>query len=68
MCVFDWPISGPPSVRWNLEPRELIAMRYALDLSVADMAAFTGKSPNAVSVALHRALTTLRHIMEGDPT
>jgi RNA polymerase sigma-70 factor (ECF subfamily) len=54
----------------SMEPgaRELIAMRYALDLSVADMAAFTGKSPNAVSVALHRALTTLRHIMEGDPT
>ncbi len=46
--------------------RDLVAMRYALDLPIAEIAALTGKSPNATSVALHRALAALRRMMDGE--
>ena len=53
----------------TLDPRsrELIAMRYALDLPIGDIAATLGRSPNATSVALHRALAMLRSALkDGD--
>ena len=43
---------------------ELIALRYGADLTAKQIAEVTGMRPNAVEVALHRALGTLRQVME----
>jgi RNA polymerase sigma factor (sigma-70 family) len=40
--------------------QELIALRYGADLSVKSIARLIGSRPNAVDVALHRALGRLR--------
>lgn len=40
--------------------QELIALRYGADLSVKSIARLVGSKPNAVDVALHRALGRLR--------
>jgi RNA polymerase sigma-70 factor (ECF subfamily) len=39
-----------------LETRELLIWRYIDELSIGEIAALSGKSPNAVYVAIHRAL------------
>jgi RNA polymerase sigma-70 factor (ECF subfamily) len=44
--------------------RELIALRYGADLSTRRIAELVGKTPNAVDVALHRALARLRAALE----
>jgi RNA polymerase sigma factor (sigma-70 family) len=47
---------------------ELIALRYGADLTAKQIAEVTGMRPNAVEVALHRALGTLRQVLEtGEP-
>ena len=43
---------------------ELIALRYGADLTAKQIAEVTGMRINAVEVALHRALATLRQIIE----
>jgi RNA polymerase sigma factor (sigma-70 family) len=47
--------------------RELIALRYGADLTARQIGALLGLRPNAVEVALHRALARLRAHLEGDP-
>lgn len=44
--------------------RELVALRYGADLATARIAELLGMSPNAVDVALHRALARLREHLE----
>jgi RNA polymerase sigma-70 factor (ECF subfamily) len=44
--------------------RELIALRYGADLKAKEIAALLGMKTNAVEVALHRALATLRGELE----
>jgi RNA polymerase sigma-70 factor, ECF subfamily len=46
--------------------RELIALRYGADLSVAQIADLFDMRPNSVDVALHRARKRLADILEGD--
>jgi len=47
---------------------ELIALRYGADLTAKQIADVTGMRTNAVEVALHRALGTLREVLEtGEP-
>lgn len=46
--------------------RELLAMRYGADLKAKDIAALLGERTNTVEVALHRALTRLRVLLEPD--
>jgi RNA polymerase sigma factor (sigma-70 family) len=46
--------------------RELIALRYGADLSVAQIAELFDMRPNSVDVALHRARKRLADILEGD--
>lgn len=43
---------------------ELIALRYGADLTAKQIAEVTGMRTNAVEVALHRALATLRGVLE----
>jgi RNA polymerase sigma factor (sigma-70 family) len=43
---------------------ELIALRYGADLTAKQIADVTGMRPNAVEVALHRALGALRQVLE----
>lgn len=43
---------------------ELIALRYGADLTAKQIAEVTGMRTNAVEVALHRALGTLREVLE----
>ena len=43
---------------------ELIALRYGADLTAKQIAEVTGMRTNAVEVALHRALGTLRQVLE----
>lgn len=49
------------------EDRELIALRYGADLSTKAIAELLEKKPNAVDVALHRALARLRGALEPAP-
>jgi RNA polymerase sigma-70 factor, ECF subfamily len=44
--------------------RELIALRYGADLTARQIGAILGMRTNAVEVALHRALATLRDCLE----
>jgi RNA polymerase sigma-70 factor, ECF subfamily len=46
--------------------RELIALRYGADLSVAQIAELFDMRPNSVDVALHRARKRLADILVGD--
>jgi RNA polymerase sigma-70 factor (ECF subfamily) len=48
--------------------RELIALRYGADLTARQIATELGLRPNAVEVALHRALGRLRADLDRDPT
>ena len=43
---------------------ELIALRYGADLTAKQIAEVTGMRTNAVEVALHRTLATLRQVLE----
>jgi RNA polymerase sigma-70 factor (ECF subfamily) len=47
--------------------RELVALRYGADLTAKQIGRVLGLRPNAVEVALHRALGRLRGHLEGDP-
>jgi RNA polymerase sigma-70 factor, ECF subfamily len=47
--------------------RELIALRYGADLTAAQIGELLELSPNAVEVALHRALGRLRAELEAAP-
>jgi RNA polymerase sigma factor (sigma-70 family) len=49
------------------EDRDLIALRYGADLSTRRIGELLGKRPNAVDVALHRALARLRAALESPP-
>jgi RNA polymerase sigma factor (sigma-70 family) len=44
--------------------RELIALRYGADLTARDIAEVLSLSPNAVEVALHRAIERLRQTLD----
>jgi RNA polymerase sigma-70 factor (ECF subfamily) len=44
--------------------RELVALRYGADLSARRIAELTESTVNATEVALHRAVTRLRHELE----
>jgi RNA polymerase sigma-70 factor, ECF subfamily len=44
--------------------RELIALRYGADLTARQIAEQLGMQTNAVEVALHRSLQTLRELLE----
>ena len=46
--------------------RDLIALRYGADLTARQIAELLGMRPNAVEVALHRALARLRIALERD--
>ena len=46
---------------------ELIALRYGADLSARQIGVLLDMQPNAVDVALHRALGRLRAILETEP-
>ncbi len=46
--------------------RELVALRYGADLTAAQIGDLLDLSPNAVEVALHRALRRLRTALEVD--
>ena len=46
--------------------RELLAFRFAADLTAAQIAEILDAKTNAVEVALHRALDRLRSILEGE--
>ena len=46
--------------------RELVALRYGADLTAAQIGELLELSPNAVEVALHRALRRLRAELEAD--
>jgi RNA polymerase sigma factor (sigma-70 family) len=48
--------------------RELIALRYGADLTAEHIASLLELNTNAVEVALHRALTRLRAIVDEPPT
>lgn len=48
--------------------RELVALRYGADLTAAQIGEVLELSPNAVEVALHRALRRLRDELEGART
>jgi RNA polymerase sigma-70 factor (ECF subfamily) len=47
--------------------RDLISLRYGADLSAREIAAVLGMTSNAVHVALHRALGSLRAELGEDP-
>jgi RNA polymerase sigma-70 factor (ECF subfamily) len=46
--------------------RELIALRYGADLTTRQIGELLGLQPNAVDVALHRALARLRDALAAD--
>jgi RNA polymerase sigma factor (sigma-70 family) len=54
--------------RLDERERELIALRYGADLTARQIGRLLGLRPNAVEVALHRALGRLRAELERDPT
>jgi RNA polymerase sigma-70 factor, ECF subfamily len=45
--------------------RELVALRYGADLTARQIGELLGMQTNAVEVALHRALQSLREALEG---
>ena len=45
--------------------RELVALRYGADLTARQIGELLGMKTNAVEVALHRALQSLREALEG---
>jgi RNA polymerase sigma factor (sigma-70 family) len=45
--------------------RELIALRYGADLTGRQIGAMLDMSPNAVDVAMHRAVERLRQALDG---
>ena len=49
--------------RLDERDRELIALRYGADLKAKDIARLLEMKPNAVEVALHRAIARLRETM-----
>jgi RNA polymerase sigma-70 factor (ECF subfamily) len=53
--------------RLGEDDRELIALRYGADLPTRRIADLLEKTPNAVDVALHRALARLRDVLESPP-
>jgi RNA polymerase sigma-70 factor (ECF subfamily) len=53
--------------RLDERERELIALRYGADLTAQQIGRMLGLRPNAVEVALHRALGRLRGYLERDP-
>jgi RNA polymerase sigma-70 factor (ECF subfamily) len=48
------------------EERLLLTLRFVEELSLEEVAAVYGKSKNATAVAIHRALTKLRKILNGN--
>jgi len=54
--------------RLDERERELIALRYGADLTARQIAGVLGLRPNAVEVALHRALGRLRAELDREPT
>lgn len=46
------------------EYRDIVVWRYIDELSVTEIAALTGKTPNAVYVTVHRAIKKLRMLLE----
>jgi RNA polymerase sigma-70 factor (ECF subfamily) len=54
--------------RLDERERELIALRYGADLTARQIGGMLGLRPNAVEVALHRALGRLRVELQRDPT
>src|SRR3989442_13038984 len=54
--------------RLDERERELIALRFGADLTARQIGRVLGLRPNAVEVALHRALGRLRAHLERDPT
>jgi len=46
--------------------RELIALRYGADLTAGQIADLIGLTPNAVAVALHRAVARLRDMLDAE--
>jgi len=46
--------------------RELVALRYGADLTARQIAELLGERTNTVEVALHRALTRLRAVLESE--
>jgi RNA polymerase sigma-70 factor (ECF subfamily) len=46
--------------------RELIALRYGADLTAAQISQVLDLQPNAVEVALHRALARLRAVLDAE--
>jgi RNA polymerase sigma-70 factor (ECF subfamily) len=50
----------------NDEQREVLVLRFVLDLTPAEVAEITGRSPNAVAAITHRGLGRIRSLM--DPT
>src|SRR6266849_4144847 len=53
--------------RLDERERELIALRYGADLTARQIATVLGLRPNAVEVALHRALGRLRADLDREP-
>lgn len=51
--------------RLREETRALLVMRYIDDLPIATIAEMTGRKPNAVYVALHRAVKELKDVCAG---
>jgi RNA polymerase sigma-70 factor (ECF subfamily) len=49
----------------NKRERELVALRFGADLTARQIGEIVGMKTNAVEVALHRALRTLRAALEG---
>lgn len=49
------------------EQREVVVLRFVVDLSLAEVAEVTGRSLAAVKALQHRGLARLRHLVE-DPT
>jgi RNA polymerase sigma-70 factor, ECF subfamily len=50
--------------RLSERDRELIALRYGADLTARQIASLVSLSPNAVEVALHRAIERLKQTLE----
>ena len=52
--------------RLDEREQDLLALRYGADLTAQRIGELLGMRTNAVEVALHRALTHLRDVLEGD--
>jgi RNA polymerase sigma-70 factor, ECF subfamily len=52
--------------RLSFEDAELIALRFALELSNEEIGRVVGRSTGATATALHRALRRLRRLLEED--